>query len=43
MIPVISNLLGVNVRINWIAPNSGSLVIDGYLIEVLTSDGVNYA
>jgi hypothetical protein len=41
MIPVISSEIGVNVKIEWIAPNSGSLAIEKYLIEILTSDTSN--
>lgn len=43
MVPVETTLLGVDLRIDWNAPNSGSLEIIGYLVEILTSDGSTYA
>jgi hypothetical protein len=39
MVAAVISLDGVNVRIDWVAPNSGSLPIEGYLIEILTDDG----
>lgn len=42
MVPVLTTLNGVDVRIDWIAPNSGSLTIESYLIEILTVDAVTY-
>ena len=29
-------------RIDWIAPNSGSLEIEGYLVEIMTNDDTTY-
>lgn len=43
MVPAIISETGVNVRIEWIAPNSGSLPIVSYLIEIMTADSENYA
>ena len=43
MLPVTTSQLGTDVKIAWIEPNSGSLTIDGYLIEILTSDLTTYA
>jgi hypothetical protein len=43
MIPVVTSLVGTDVRIDWVAPNSGSLTIEGYLIEILSNDGQTYA
>lgn len=43
MIPVVTTLVGTDVRIDWVAPNTGSLTLEGYLIEILSMDGVTYA
>jgi len=43
MVPVVTSLVGTDVRIDWIAPNTGSLALEGYLVEILTKDGLTYA
>ena len=42
MVPVVTNQAATKIQVNWIAPNSGSLNIMGYLIEILGGDGVTY-
>ena len=38
MDPVITTKLGINLQVEWTAPDSGSEVIEAYKIEVLCSD-----
>lgn len=42
MLPVITSMSATNVKVTWIAPNSGSLTISSYLIEVLSGDKLSY-
>jgi hypothetical protein len=42
MVPAVTTLQGVNVIISWVAPNSGSLAIVSYKIEILSSDGLTF-
>jgi hypothetical protein len=42
MVPVVTTLSATDLLIDWIAPNSGSLSIQSYLIEILSSDGNTY-
>lgn len=42
MIPPQISQQGVNVIISWVAPNSGSLAISAYKVEILTADGVTF-
>lgn len=42
MVPVVTTLSATDLLIDWIAPNSGSLSIQSYLIEILSSDGITY-
>lgn len=34
MTPALTTLVGTDVRIDWIAPNAGSLDLTGFLIEI---------
>lgn len=43
MLPVVTTLVGTDVRIDWVAPMSGSLALEGYLIEIQQSDGQSFA
>ena len=43
MQPVITTAIGISVKIEWLEPNSGSMAIEGYLIEILTSDEHTFA
>jgi len=42
MVPVVTKLSATDLKIDWISPNSGSLSIQSYLIEILSSDGITY-
>lgn len=42
MIPVLTTMSATKVKVEWKAPNSGSLNIIRYFVEVLGSDGVKY-
>ena len=42
MVPIVSSMSATKVKVEWVAPNSGSLNITRYLIEVLSGDTVNY-
>jgi len=38
MVPVVTSMSATKVKVQWVAPNSGSLTINRYLIEVLSGD-----
>jgi hypothetical protein len=40
ILPATTTELGTQVKIEWLAPDSGSLPIEAYLIEILSNDGV---
>jgi hypothetical protein len=42
MSPIRTTYLGVDIQVDWIVPNSGSLDIESYLIEILSWDGETF-
>ena len=42
MLPAVTSMQATDIKIEWLAPNSGALEIERYLIEILTTDGVTY-